>query len=478
MSAARTRQATVPAEDTQGKQAVSELAVIWIFPTPCDLVTLLDTRCLVFGRDNDADVRLEGKETSRQHAEIRREGPLSILRDLGSLNGSFVNGVRITQSPLAAGDLIRLGEWIGKIAEVPVGSESLARSYTSFAPGLFAGPTLAPALDTARRIAAGDLPVIVEGETGTGKEGLCRVLHTWSGRTGPFVAVNCGALPEALAEAELFGYRKGVFTGAQKGQSGHFRTAHRGTLLLDEIVDLPLNLQVKLLRAIEQHEVVPLGESIAVPIDVRILATTQAPLLESVREGRFRADLFARLEGLILRLPPLRERVIDIPFLASRLLGQHAGVGDPPALDPRLVERLCLYEWPFNVRELDLLVRQLLALYPGVSLLKRNCLPERLRAATLTPKKIPTAASMPEASPSAPRTAAEKRARDKSDLAALIAALKATSGNAARAAAQVGLTRQRAYRLMEQRTYDELAEIRATATTEEDDRESASERPA
>jgi len=467
MSARTARQATAPADDTAGVPSASGLAVRWIFPLPAGSITSLGARRLVLGRDEGADVRIDGDETSRQHAEIRREGPLAILRDLGSLNGTFHNGLRVTECPLSAGDVIRLGEWIGVVGPAPVPESEAAGAgagYGSFAPGLFAGPALGPALEKARRVAPSTLPLVVEGETGTGKEGLCRALHTWSGRKGPFVAVNCGALPEPLVEGELFGFRKGAFTGADRSQAGYFRAADRGTLLLDEITDLPAAAQVKLLRVLEQGEVVPLGESAPVPIDVRVLAAAQTPLREAVRERRFRADLAARLEGMIIRLPPLRERVVEIPFLLDRLLAQHAaeapGARAAPAVDPRLVERLCLYDWPFNLRELDLLVRQLLVLYPEAPLLKRAFLPERLLAPAAA-AAAPLAEAPPRGAPPAPGRGA-RRAVD-GDLAALIAALKTTHGNVARAAAVVGVSRQRAYRLLEQRTYAELEEIRAAA---------------
>jgi transcriptional regulator with AAA-type ATPase domain len=459
MSARTARQATVPAEETTEAGSQPELAVRWIFPMPCGRVTPLSARRVVLGREDDADVPLEGKETSRQHAEIRREGARAILRDLGSLNGTFLNGVRVREEPLAAGDVIRLGEWIGVVApHAPAGSDGQTDGappeYASFAPGLFAGPALAPALDRARRVAAGTLPIVVEGETGTGKEGLCRALHAWSGRSGAFIAVNCGALPETLAEAELFGYRKGAFTGAERAQPGHFRAAHNGTLLLDEITDLPATAQVKLLRVLEQREVVPLGESTPVPIDVRVVAATQTPLAEVVRERRLRPDLAARLDGLTIRLPPLRERKGEIPFLLTSLLARHAAGARSPDVDPRLVERLCLYEWPFNVRELDLLVRQLLALYPDAPLLKRAFLPQRLLDAPGEPAEAPTRK--------------RRRAPTPGELAALVAALKTTQGNLTRAAAQIGMSRQRAYRLMEQRTHAELEEIRAANAADPD----------
>jgi DNA-binding NtrC family response regulator len=450
---------TAPADDTHDVAGSRGLAARWVFPHADGNgeVTPLGSGVVVLGRDDECDARLPGSETSRRHAEIRRDGPLLVIRDLDSRNGTFVNGQRVTSAPLAARDVIRLGEWIAVIVPFPSSSSPSSSSsspssssYLTFAPGLYAGPALQDALGLARRAAPSLLPIIVEGETGTGKEGLSRALHTWSGRRGPFLAVNCGALPEALAEGELFGYRKGAFTGAERANLGHFRAADGGTLLLDEITDLPAPLQTKLLRALEQREVLPLGESAPVTVDVRVIAAAQESLPAAVNDRRFRADLYARLNGLTIRLPPLRERLEEIPFLFMRLLADHSG-GRPPGVEPRVIERLCLYDWPFNVRELDLLVRRLLVL-DTEGYIRRSHLPEALRP--------PARATTPAPEPRRPRGPVEKQARDEQDLAALITALRMERGNVARAAAAAGLTRARAYRLMEQRPDVDLDELR------------------
>jgi transcriptional regulator with AAA-type ATPase domain len=454
---------TIPSQKTGSNLSLPTLSVRWIFPSLGTTVTPLDSPRTLFGRGDECDVKLPGSETSRQHAEIRRDGPLFVLRDLGSTNGSFRNGTRVSEAPLSEGDVIRLGEWIGLCAPVADGA-SPGADYSSFAPGLYGGPSLAPALALARRAAPSDLPVLVEGETGTGKEGLCRALHTWSGRQGPFLAVNCGALPESLAEAELFGYRRGAFTGADRPSLGHFRSAQGGTLLLDEITELSLPLQAKLLRVLEQHEVLPLGESTPVPIDVRLLAATQGPLLQAASAKQFRADLYARLDGVTIRLPPLRKRVEEIPFLFVRLLQEHAG-GQAPTPEPKLIEQLCLYDWPFNVREMDLLVRSLLVMHDGQGGLKKAYLPERFRLRG-------SAEPEPEAPVVRRRgTEEERRARDAKDLSVLLAALRTQNGNVVRAASQAGISRQRAYRLMEIGSGVDLDEMRASANVPADNEE-------
>ena len=197
-------------------------------------------------------------------------------------------------------------------------------TFQELTKGYWAGPALLAALAPARLVAATDLSLIIQGPTGVGKEGAAQAIHAWSRREGPFVAVNCATL-ETLAEAQLFGYRKGAFTGADHSSPGFLRAAEGGTLFLDEIADLSMPVQAKLLRAVEQREVVPLGESKAVSINVRLLTATQSPLSEAVEETRFRADLLARLEGLTVPIPPLRERAEEVPFLFAKLVEQSAG---------------------------------------------------------------------------------------------------------------------------------------------------------
>jgi len=459
--APKTPETTVPSDDTRDVAARERLAIRWLYPARDGRVTPLPPAGLLLGRGEDCDVVMDSAETSRRHAEIRREGPIWIVSDLGSRNGTFVNGQRVSAGPLSPRDLLRFGDWIGVVGPFADGGAE-APAFDSFAPGLYGGPALRPTLELARRAAPSLLPVIVEGETGTGKEGLCRAIAAWSGRAGPFLAVNCAAIPESLAEAELFGYRKGAFTGAERANLGYFRAADGGTLMLDEIVDLAPPVQTKLLRELEQREVMPLGESAPVPIDVRVVVAAQEPLAQAVKEKRFRADLFARLNGVTLRLPPLRDRVEEIPFLFLRLLQDQAG-GRAPEVEARAIERLCLYDWPFNLRELDLLVKRLLVLRPDGQV-RRADLPETMTLAEAAPP-APEADAPPAVRPARPRTPEDRQARDEQDLAALKEALRAAHGNVVRAAEAAGMTRQRAYRLMGQRTDIKLGELRAGAAS-------------
>jgi two-component system response regulator HydG len=230
---------------------------------------------------------------------------------------------------------------------------------------LFASAKMAELAVLVQRVAARDVTVLITGETGTGKERVAEAIVRASRRArGPFVRFNCAALARELAESELFGHAKGAFTGAQRVRTGMFREADGGTLLLDEIGELDLALQAKLLRVLQDKEVRPVGEDRAVPVDVRILAATHRDLEKLVAEGRFREDLYYRLRVVRLHIPPLRERPEDIPLLASHFVESAArrfGL-PPPRMSPSLVARLCAHAFPGNVRELENAMESLVAM--------------------------------------------------------------------------------------------------------------------
>jgi transcriptional regulator with GAF, ATPase, and Fis domain len=402
----------------------------------------------LIGRDAACALCLPGTDVSRRHASLHcgTDGELTLV-DLDSHNGTHVNGARIRTKRLGLGDVVRIGGWVGVVSDAPDRSAEIA-------PGLYGGGVLRRAIAPLVQAAPSDLPIVLEGETGTGKEVVARVVHIWSGRSGPFIGVNCAALPEALAEAELFGYRRGAFTGAERAGTGFLRASDGGTLLLDEIQDLGLALQAKLLRALEQREVQPLGEAHPVPVDLRVVVAGQESLLAAVRERRFRADLLARLDGLSVRLPPLRARREDIPALFTRLWTT-LGSGPAPSLEFDFVERLCVHDWPLNVRELVLLVRRLRVFCADAKSLRARDLPPRIGEAveragsTHPPPDVPAPDKRNELTDSP----------EPIELPELIAALRASQGNVARASALLGITRQRAYRLIEGHALD-LDEIR------------------
>jgi hypothetical protein len=417
-----------------GASAPPVLGLRLVFPRLAPVALRPDEgEALVLGREGDGPGRLAGTALSRRHAELRLDAGELRLRDLDSHNGMFVNGDRCAEAVLRAGDVVRLGEWIGVIAPVAAatGPVPVPRAGALTA-SLHLGPTAMQVALRAHRLASTALAVVLEGETGTGKEQFARAIHDWSGRRGPLVAINCAALPESLAEAELFGYREGAFTGAVRSSTGHFRAAHGGTLFLDEVTDMPLAVQAKLLRALEQKEVLPIGESRAVAVDVRVIAATQVPLARAVAEKRLRPDLHARLDGFTLRLPPLRERRADIPSLFLHLLGRHGLAA--PVLSPRLVEALCRYDWPLNVRELDFLAQRLALLLAGQPIFRRSHLPDRIRWFGST--RAEDGELRPAATPPVPGRAQ------------LLAQIASNGGNLARAARQLGISRQKAYEIL------------------------------
>jgi two-component system response regulator PilR (NtrC family) len=307
-------------------------------------------------------------------------------------------------------------------------------------------PAMQQLRDTIGKVARSQAPVLIVGESGVGKELVARSVHQLSPRKdGPFVPVNCGAIPAELIESELFGHRKGSFTGAHADKEGLFQAADGGTLFLDEVAELPLHLQVKLLRVIQEKAVRPVGAQAEVPVDVRILSATHKPLAELVEAGRFRHDLYYRINVIALPVPPLRERREDIVPIAEMLL-QKLGVeqGGPPfELTPAARDALLAYRFPGNVRELENVLERATALSDGPRLDVADLrLPEdsaRHRDAA-APEALPTAPP-----PQAPRLAiggdaALPAALEAAEREAIIKALDAHRWNRTRTAAALGIT--------------------------------------
>jgi transcriptional regulator of acetoin/glycerol metabolism len=415
------------------------LGVVWISPSGAVRTTALSARDeLVVGRGEECDIVLEGPLVSRRHARLLRNSSFWFIQDLDSRNGVRLNGAPVTRAPLVAGSVLRLGSWLGVVRPF---APSGAPTFGVLGHGLFGGPELASALKWVDIAAAADMPVVLEGETGTGKELFARAIHDRTRKDGPFLAVNCAVLQPATAAAELFGYRRGAFTGAVESYGGLVRAAHGGTLLLDELADLSLEVQAQLLRAIEQGEVIPLGESRATRVNVRFIAATQRPLAQWVAEGRFRADLQARLEGLRIELPPLRRRTGDVPLLFLNLLSAYSPC--PPQPEVPALEWLALREWPLNVRELVALARRTLAAYPQASHLSL----EQLTALVTDPQARPPTEGIDSSRPPR-RPRVDGRAFRPETVASLRAALERNSGSVAKAAAELEISRQRAYRIL------------------------------
>ena len=243
----------------------------------------------------------------------------------------------------------------------------------SDAPAANAGPTLvgtSPLMVATRamieRLARSQAPIHISGESGSGKELAARLVHlNGSRQDGPFIAVNCGAIPESLMESEFFGYRKGAFTGAASDRDGFFQAASGGTLFLDEVADLPLQMQVKLLRAIQEKKVRKVGDTSEEPVDVRLISATHRNLADEVKGGAFRQDLYYRLNVIELKMPALREMREDIPLLAAAILKRQCAQEEPPQLTPDAAAQLAAYDFPGNVRELENILERALALATG-----------------------------------------------------------------------------------------------------------------
>ena len=330
------------------------------------------------GASPSADLVLPVHAVSRQHAEISRERGHWVLRDKKSTNGTFVDGYRVHEARLEHGQELRLGDAILKFVANDIEGHAPYRIDGSLAPGAARLGSIVPGLiggyqmdrvarqlELVAREAPGATPlsVLILGESGTGKEVVAQAIHQKSGRRGDFRAVNCAALPKDLVESELFGYRRGAFSGAVRDKPGLIRTAHRGTLLLDEIGDMPLEAQAKLLRVLQSKELFPLGATEPEPVDVRIIGATHRNLDQLLKEGRFRQDLYARLNEYHLSLPPLRDRKEDIFMLLHEFFRRHGGQNLRVTFPFMLA--LLHYDWPYNVRELESCAKRCVVLSEG-----------------------------------------------------------------------------------------------------------------
>jgi transcriptional regulator with PAS, ATPase and Fis domain len=342
----------------------------------------------VIGREPPCKILLPVTAVSRVHAELTWERGNFFIRDLDSRNGVLVNGRRITRDRLEAFDEVRVGDAIFKFVENDAENYARYRIDGSVQPGasrragesslLVGGYQMDRIVSDLERIAPSELSVMLLGPSGTGKEVVASELHRLSGRTGPFTAVNCAAIPANLIESELFGFKRGAFSGADRDKPGLIRAAHRGTLLLDEIGDMPLDAQAKLLRVIQTKEVLPLGTTQPERVDVRVISATHRDLRRLQAEGRFREDLFARLNEYQVRLPPLHERKEDIYALVRAFLVRQSRAD--LTLSVPLMVALLHHDYPYNVRELEAAIKRAVALSVS-NRLDVELLPDAIREA-------------------------------------------------------------------------------------------------
>jgi DNA-binding NtrC family response regulator len=318
------------------------------------------SRVLV-GQSPACDIRLTDPMVSRRHAAFDWHGGRLRVTDLGSRNGTWIDHVSVMEAFLAGGEVVRLGQTPLHIQSIEAAKAHALTTATSFGRVVGASREMRLLYPYCAKLAAAQVPVLIEGETGTGKEVLAESLHEEGPHaSGPFVVFDCTAVPPTLVESELFGHERGAFTGATTARKGVFEQAQGGTLLIDEIGDLELSLQPKLLRALERGEVRRVGGDRWIHVDVRVLSATRRDLDQEIQAGRFRDDLFHRLAVARIELPPLRTRRGDVALLARHFCAQLGG--SPQDLPGELLARWEDMRWPGNVRELRNAVSRQIAL--------------------------------------------------------------------------------------------------------------------
>jgi transcriptional regulator with PAS, ATPase and Fis domain len=425
-------------ESEPAESALEQVYLVCRRDERLDVVPLAEGAEVVIGR-TDGALRVDSPRVSRQHARITLRGGLLEVEDLGSRNGTRLGEavLRAERRRAVSGDVVKVGPLMIVIARTdraltwskPPARELDAEEQDDATGGeavVIADPAMAALHRVVARLAQTASTVLITGETGTGKEVIADRLHARSPRAkGPFVRINCASVPEALLESELFGHERGAFTGADRRRVGHFEAASGGTILLDEIGEMPLTVQAKLLRVLERRTVIRVGSSEETPVDVRILCATHRNLEQDVQSGRFRQDLFYRISTFTLEVPPLRERPTEILLLADAFLRRLAAASsnNAPALSGEVAGLLLSHGWPGNVRELRNAMEHAVVMADGDIVL---------------PVHLPKAIRGPAAgSPAGMRDTIEEMERQ-----AIAAALAAEQDNRTRAAKRLGVSRR------------------------------------
>jgi DNA-binding NtrC family response regulator len=312
----------------------------------------IDVDPIVVGRDPGAQIVVADPEVSSLHCELRAVSEGILVKDLGSTNGTFIGPLRVREAIVSVTSELVVGR--SKIALEPQAKKRVDVGFADrFGALVGSSPKMRRVFSVLEKVVATPLSILILGETGTGKEVVAKSVHEASPRkSGPFVVVDCGSIPPTLAESLLFGHEKGSFTGATERRKGALAEADGGTLFLDELGELPIDLQPKLLRALAERQVKRVGGNAFEPIDVRVLAATRRDLGAEMNAGRFRSDLFFRIAQVRVELPPLRERLADLPLLVEDVCKRAGRAEHASAVITWIEQRMASHDWPGNVREL------------------------------------------------------------------------------------------------------------------------------
>jgi DNA-binding NtrC family response regulator len=405
-----------------------------------------EARAVEIGSSPENDLVIDDAAVSRHHATIEVDDRGYMLRDAGSKNGTFIGGLGVREVYLEDGAVFRLGNTRVRFGITEEEAEVHFSNKTRFGDLLGQSLQMRELFSLLERVAPTDATVLVEGESGTGKELVAEALHNHGGRKDePFVVVDCSAIPRDLIESELFGHMKGAFTGATGNRTGAFEAAQGGTLFLDELGELDIDLQPKLLRALEKREIKPVGSNETIETDVRVIAATNRNLMQEVHEGNFREDLYYRFAVIKIELPPLRDRTEDIPVLVEHFLEQANEMAGRDGVDVsyKTMEKLKRHRWPGNVRELKNFVERAVLLTQGDEietrfLQAREPTPERPEAAR------ESAASMAELAidEGLPFKDAKNRLIEEFEKSYWTRLLEGTDGNVSKAARIAGVHRK------------------------------------
>jgi DNA-binding NtrC family response regulator len=356
--------ATVHSEALAGTGRAARCQLVVVEGPDLGRAVPVDDKAIIVGTDAACDLVLRDDRASGKHLQIEREGGRFRIRDLGSTNGTLYEGSAVGEALVAAGATFKIGRSYLRVQPVAQALEVPASQSRRFGDLVGESLVLRELFAVLELAAASDVTVLIEGETGTGKQLAAQAIHDTSPRRrGPFVALDCGSLPENLLESELFGHMRGAFTGALQNREGAFVRAHGGTLFLDELGGVSPAVQARLLRAIEERKVRPVGADEERGFDVRLIAAAQVDLSTLVADGSFRPDLYYRLSVVRVVLPPLRARREDIAPIVGALL-RHRGL-DPGNIRGPNLDALMAHHWPGNVRELRNVIDRAIALSPG-----------------------------------------------------------------------------------------------------------------